>query len=139
MSFSLIFIFSMLVKRLVSLDLIPDLSLYLHYIPLSPNEKEYITLATHMQTLHNTTESQRDNQHRSKQLLSVTLFSKVYVNILYLVCWFATRCAGKNTSIFCTQFSPENHRCIAYTGVIVSPKVCVYIVAFCCFTIKDVS
>ena len=66
MSFSLIFIFSMLVKRLVSLDLIPDLSLYLHYIPLSPNEKEYITLATHMQTLHNTTESQRDNQHRSK-------------------------------------------------------------------------
>ena len=48
MSFSLIFICSMLVKRLVSLDLIPDLSLYLHYIPLSPNEKEYITLATHM-------------------------------------------------------------------------------------------
>ena len=48
MSFSLIFIFSMLVKRLVSLDLIPDLSLYLHFIPLRPNEKEYITLATHM-------------------------------------------------------------------------------------------
>ena len=48
MSFSLIFVFSMLVKRLVSLDLIPDLSLYLHYISLSPNEKEYITLATHM-------------------------------------------------------------------------------------------
>ena len=90
---------------------------------MSPNENEYITLATHMQTLHNTTESQRDNQHRYKQLLSVTFFSKVYVNILDLVCWFATRCAGKNTSIFCTQFSPENHRCIAYTGVIVSPKL----------------
>ena len=68
----------------------------------------------------------------------IKILLKVYVNILYLVGWCATRCASKNTGIFCTQFSPENHRCIAYTGVIVLPKVCVYIVALCCFTIKDV-